>query len=182
MVVISHLWTWHLSAFHSVNWVFNLSPSQSTFMSHATPLSLSKNALSIVTLFFASSSQCFQFFSPAARCSKGSHVEILHLQSKQIFVSVTFESVLWLHHTQNSITLFQVLCHRCGIHHGPPSMRLFLSTLDHHPRISLRNKNIVPWDLYALMTYYLALNIGSHHWPLIKRFNWVFDIKSSIHT
>ena len=51
-----------------------------------------------------------------------------------------FESVLWLHHTQNSRTLFQVSCCRCGIHHGPPSTRLFLSTSAHHPRISLRNK------------------------------------------
>ena len=90
---------------------------------------------------------------------------------KQIFLSVTFESILWLHHTQNSITLFQVLCLRCGIHHGPPSMRLFLLTSAHHPGISLRNKNIVPWGLYALMIDSLAFDIGSPHWPLIKIFN-----------
>lgn len=59
---------------------------------------------------------------------------------KQIFVSVTFESVLWLHHTQNSRTVFPVLCHRCGIHYGPHSMRLILSTSAHHPRISIKNK------------------------------------------
>ena len=38
MVVCRHLWTWHLSTFHSFNWVFNLSLNWSTFMSHATPL------------------------------------------------------------------------------------------------------------------------------------------------
>ena len=40
----------------------------------------------------------------------------------------------------NSITLFRVSCRWCGIHHGPPSMRLFLSTPAHHPGNSLRNK------------------------------------------
>ena len=58
----------------------------------------------------------------------------------KFFESVTFESVLWLHHTQHSRTLFQVSCHQCGIHHGPPSTRLFLSTSAHHPGNSLRKK------------------------------------------
>ena len=40
--------------------------------------------------------------------------------------------------SSNSKNLFQVSCHRCGIHHVPPSTRLFLSTLTHHPGISLR--------------------------------------------
>ena len=35
---------------------------------------------------------------------------------------------------------FLVLCHRCGIHHGPPLTRLFLLTSAHHPGNSLRNK------------------------------------------
>ena len=42
--------------------------------------------------------------------------------------------------------------------------------------------SLVPWDLYALMIDSLAFDIGSHHWPFIKRFDWVFDIKTSIHT
>ena len=169
MVVPSHLWTWHLSAFHSINWAFNLLPSWSTFMSHVTPLSLSKNTLSIVALWSTTSSQCCQVFCHAAWCPNGSwkFTSIV----KTTFVSVPFESVLWLHHTQNSRTLFQVSCHRCAINHHHPSTRLFLSTSDHHPGISLRNKNIVPWDMYALMTDYLALDIGSHHWPLIDRFD-----------
>ena len=57
-----------------------------------------------------------------------------------LFESVTFELVLWLHYLQNSRTLFRVSCRLCGIHHGPPSTRLFLSTSSHHPGISLRNK------------------------------------------
>ena len=56
MAVCSHLWTWHLSAFHSVNWVFSLLLRWSTFMIHVTPLSLSKNALSSVALCSTSSS------------------------------------------------------------------------------------------------------------------------------
>ena len=55
-------------------------------------------------------------------------------------MSFNFESVLWLHHTQNSRTLFRFSCRRCGIHHGPPSMRLLLLTSAHHLRNSLRNK------------------------------------------
>ena len=43
--------------------------------------------------------------------------------------------------------------------------------------IVLETKYLVPWDLYALMTDSLALDIGSHHWTLIEIFDWVFDIK-----
>ena len=67
----------------------------------------------------------------------------VYLYSQNILCVSTFDSFLWLHHTKNSITLFQVSCHQCGIHHGPPSTRLFLSTSAHHPGISLRN-NVVP--------------------------------------
>ena len=59
---------------------------------------------------------------------------------KKFFESVTSESVLWLHQLQNSRTLFQDSYRRCGIHHVPPSTRLFLSTSTHHPGISPRNK------------------------------------------
>ena len=50
MVVVCHLWTWHLFAYHLVNWVFSWLTSRSTFMSHVTPLILSKNSFSIVAL------------------------------------------------------------------------------------------------------------------------------------
>ena len=97
-----------------------------------------KNALPIVALCSTSSSQCCQVFGRAARCSKGSWKFTYVI--KIAFVSVPFESVLWLHYLQHSKMLFWVSCHRCGIHHGPPSTRLFLSTSDHHLGISLRNK------------------------------------------
>ena len=48
--------------------------------------------------------------------------------------------------------------------------------------IVLETKKLVPWDLYALMIDSLALDIGSYHWPLIDRIDWVFDIRTSIHT
>ena len=80
----------------------------------------------------------------------------------------------------NSRNLFWVLCHWCGIHHGPPSMRLFMLTLSHRPGISL-TKKIVHSDLYASMIDTLSFEIGLHHQPLIKIFNQMFDIKSSIH-
>ena len=179
MAVCSHLWTWNLFSFHSVNWVINLSPSRSTFMSHVTPLSLSKNTLSTITLCSTSWSQYCQVFYRVARCSKGSWKFTSAI--KTTFVSVPFELVLWLNHLQHSKTLFWVLCRRCGIHHGPPSTRLFLSTPAHHLWISLRNK-LVPLGLYASMIDSLTFDIDSHHWPLIEIFDWVFDIKSSIHT
>ena len=112
---------------------------------------------------------------------KGKLKKFYLCSQNSLYVS-TFELVLWLSHSHNSRTLFRVSGRRCGIDHGPPLMRLFPSTSAHHPGNSLRNKNLVPWDLYALMTDSLALNIGSHHWPLIDRIDWVFDIRTSIHT
>ena len=50
-----------------------------------------------------------------------------------------FESVIWLLYSHHSKTMFRVSCHRCGTHHGPPSMRLLPSTSAHHPGNSLRN-------------------------------------------
>ena len=109
-------------------------------------------------------------------------LKVYTCSQNNLFESVTFDSVLWLHYLQHSRTFFLVSCHRCGIHHGPPLTRLFLSTSAHHPGISLINKKIVPWGMYALMTYSLTLDIGSHHWPLIHRIDWVFNGKTSIYT
>ena len=95
-----------------------------------------KNALSIVTSCSTSSSQCCQVFCHATRCSKGSWKFTSVVKTTSVLVS--FESVLHLHYLQHSRTLFQVSCRWCGIHHGPPSMTLFLSTSACHPGISLR--------------------------------------------
>jgi hypothetical protein len=46
-------------------------------------------------------------------------------------------------------------CRLWGIHQGPPSMSLFLSTSTHHMRIRLRNQ-LLPWDLHASMASLLA--------------------------
>ena len=180
-VVCRYLWTWHL------------------FAHHVSQLGIQ---LISVTIHFHDSCHSFESFKrmhcPLSHCVSipSSHaakscvvppdvqreVEELYLYSQNSLCVSTFESVLWLLHSHNSRTMFQVLCRRCGTHHGPPSMRLFSSTSAHHPGNSLRNKNLVPWDLYALMTDSLALNIGSHHWPLIHRIDWVFDIRTFIHT
>ena len=150
-------------------------------MSHANPLILSKEC--IVHCHIVSLSRSFMLPSIFSCCLmfKGKLKKFFLYSQNSPCVS-TFESVLWLLHSHHSRTMFRVLCHRCGTHHGPPSMRLFPSALAHHPGTSLRNKNLVPWDLYALMKYALALDIGSHHRPLIDRVDWVFDIRTSIHT
>ena len=46
-------------------------------------------------------------------------VEKVYLYSQNNFCVSNFESVLWLPHSHHSKNLFRVLCHRCGIHHGP---------------------------------------------------------------
>ena len=127
------------------------------------------------------SSHAAKSFCRAAQCSKGNLKNFYLCSLHSLCVSI-FELVIWLLHSYHSRTMFRVLCHWCGTHHGPPSMRLFSSTLAHHLGTSLRNKKLVPWDLYALMTDPHAFNKGSHHWYLIERLNWVFNIKSSIHT
>ena len=138
MEVVCHLWTWHLSVYHPVDWVFSWPTSQSTFMSHVTPLSLSKECIvhyHIVCLsglvMLPSISSCRPMFKGRKKFSSA---------VKIAFVSVPFESILWLRHLQHSITLFWVSCFRCGIHHGSPSTRQFLSTSAHHPQISFRNE------------------------------------------
>ena len=48
-----------------------------------------------------------------------------------------------------------VSCRWWGIHQGPPSTSLFLSTPTHYPGIRLRNR-LVLWDLHASMACLLA--------------------------
>ena len=150
-------------------------------MSHTTPLSLSKECivhcrtvcLSLLVML-PSLLSCHSMF-------KGKLKNFFLCSQNGLYVN-NFESILWLPYSHLSRTMFQFSCRRCGTHHGPPSMRLFSSTSTHHPRNSLRNKKLVPWDLYALMTDSLTIDIGSHHWPVIDRIDWVFDVRTSIHT
>ena len=150
-------------------------------MSHVTPLSLSKEFIFHCRIVSLSRLVMLPILVSCRPMFKG-NLNKSYLCSQHSLCSSTFELVLWLLHSHHSRTMFQVSCRRCGTHHGPPSMRLCPSTSVHHLGNSLRNKNLVPWDLYALMADSLALNIGSHHWPLIDRINWVFDIRTSIHT
>ena len=48
----SHPWTWSMCSFHSNSWVINLSSSRSTFMSHFTPVSHSKNTSSFLCIMY----------------------------------------------------------------------------------------------------------------------------------
>ena len=150
-------------------------------MSHVTPLSLSKECIVHRRTMCLSGLVMLPSLFSCHPIFKGKLKKVYLCNQNSLCVS-TFESVLWLLHSHHSKTMFRVSCHWCRSHHGPPSMRLFPSTWAHHLGTSLRNKNLVPWDLYALMTDSLALDIGSHHWPLIDIIDWVFDIKTSIHT
>ena len=180
-IVCHYLWTWHLFAYHFSQLVFSWFPWRSNFMSHVTPLSLSKECIVHYHIMCLSRPFMLPSILSCHPIFKGKLKKFYICGENSLCVSI-FESVLWLLHSHHSRTMFRVSCHRCGTHHGPPSTRLFSSTSAHYPGNSLRNKNLVPWDLYALMTYSLALDIGSHHWPLIDRINWVFDIRTSIHT
>ena len=165
----------------SINWLFNWSPRWSTFMSHIIPLSLSKECIVRRRTVCLSSLVMLPSLLSCPLMFKGNLKRFYAYDQNSLCVS-TFESILWLLHSHHSRSMFRVSCRRCGTHHGPPSMRLFPWTSTPHLGNSLRNKNLVPWDQYALMTDSLALNIGSHHWPLIDRIDWVFNIRTSIHT
>ena len=108
-------------------------------MSHVTPLSLSKEC--IVHYCIVSLSRLVMLPSlVSCRPMYKWKVEEVYLCSQNSLCVSTFESVLWLLHSHHSKTMFLVLCHRCGTHHGPPSMRLFPLTSAHYPGNSLRNK------------------------------------------
>ena len=67
-------------------------------------------------------------------------IQKIVIYSLILVINFSFCTSVWLHYLQHSRTLFQVLCHRCGIHYVPPSMRLFLLSSTHHTGISLRYK------------------------------------------
>jgi hypothetical protein len=67
-----------------------------------------------------------------------------------------------------------------GIHQGPPSTSLFLSTSTHHPGIRLRNQ-LVPWDLHASMECLLASDGSFTSLTSYQMIPRVFDLSSFIH-
>ena len=180
-VVCHYLWTWHLYAYHFSQLDIQLISMMIHF--HESCHSFE----SFKRMHFPSSHCVFVWSGHAANSfvvlpDVQREVEEVYLCSQNSLCVSTFESVLWLPHSHHSRTMFWVLFHRCGTHHSPPSTRLFPLTSAHHQRSSLRNQKLVPCDLYAFMTDSLMLDIGSHHWPLIDRINWVFNIRTSIHT
>ena len=179
MEVCHYLWTWHLSAYHFSQLGIQL-------ISMTIHFHESCHSFDSFKRMHCSQSHCvFVWSSHAAKSfvvppNVQREVEEVYLCSQNSLCVSTFELVLWLPHSHYYRTLFWVSYCRCGTHHGPPSTRLFPLTSAYHPGNSLRNKNLVPWDLYALITYSLTLDIGSHHWPLIDRIDWVFDIRAYI--
>ena len=72
--LVSHSWTWHLSAPLSFSWVIYLSLSRTNYMCHFTSSTPSKNIieLGVVILFwFILMSQCCQVSCRAVQCSRG---------------------------------------------------------------------------------------------------------------
>ena len=96
----------------SINWVFSWSPWWSTFMSHVTPLSLSKEC--IVHRHTVCLSGLVMLPSLLSCCSmfKGK-LKKFYLCSQNNLCISTFESDLWLLYSHHSRTLFQVLCGWC---------------------------------------------------------------------
>ena len=69
-------------------------------------------------------------------------------------------------------SLWPVSCRRCGIHHGPPSMDLFLSTSNHYPGIKYRN-HLSTQELACLNGKFLCL------WPWVNIIGpWLKDSAS----
>ena len=149
-------------------------------MSHVTPLSLSKECIVHCRIVCLSRSIMLPSLLLCRPMFKGD-LKKFYLCNKHNLCVSTFESFLWLHHTQNSITLFRFSCHRCGI-----IMALLQRDCSYRIQLIIQElvleTMLVPWGLYALMTDSLTLDIGSHHQTLIERFNWVFEIKLYIHT
>ena len=140
MAVFRYLWTWHLSSFHLINWVFNWRAIQSTYMSHVTPLSLLERMHFLHSYHvYVWSNQCFQFYKlcfPMFKVKLKRFTSAVKTASMSVLLS---QSYGYLIHIIPEL-LFHISCRRCRIHHGSPSTRLFLSTSAHHPRNSLRNK------------------------------------------
>ena len=139
MVVCRYLWTWHFSAYHLSQ--LGIYPFSMTMHFHESCHSFESfkrmHCWPLHCVFVWSSHAAKSFVvSPDVQRK----VEEVYLCSQNSLYVSTFESVLWLLHSHHSRTMFQVSCHRCGTHHGPPSTRLFLSTSAHHLGNSLRNK------------------------------------------
>ena len=99
---------------------------------------------------------------------------------KTTCIPITFESILWLLHTQIPEIYFE-------FHVVDVGFIMALLRRDYSYQLKLIFQGLVletkkhleigihQWHTFSLST------IGLHHWPLIERFSWVFDISTSIH-
>ena len=166
MTVCRYLWTWQLYAYHFIQLGIHLISMTIHFHESCHSFEFFKRMHCPPSHYvFVWSSHAAKYFIVPLNVQM--EVEEFYLCSQNSLCVSTFEPILWLPHSHHSRTLFWVLCHWCGTHHGPPSTRLFPSTSAHHPGNSLRKKYLVPWDLYALMIDSLTLDIGSCNAPVL---------------
>ena len=168
-------WQWFVVTFEhdtclhimSVNWVFNWSPWWSTFMSHVTPLSLSKECIVHCRIVCLShSSHASKSFCCAAQCSKGiwrSFTSAVHT----VFVSVILSDSYGYY-----IHIILELCSEFRVIDVGFIMALLRRDYSCQHRLIIQElvleTSLVPWDMYASMTDSLTFDMGSHHWPLIN--------------
>ena len=137
----------------SFSWVIFLSLSRTNFMCHFTSSTPSKNIieLSVVNLSWSIlMSRCCQVSCRAFNVQEKVVILCQPLQYCQPLASVCAQ----LFHQTN--LLWPVSCRRCGIHHGPPSMDLFLSTSNHYPGIKSRD-HLSTQELACLNGKFLCL-------------------------
>jgi hypothetical protein len=128
-------WTWHLSASSQLLGKSICFLSHFRYLSHHTPLSLSKNTSVIVVLWVGVMSSS-SWMLPSHRVvpslnvqGKSSKSHVYHIVSVlyQLCFATSYQS------------LYHVSCRWWGNHYGPPSTNLFLSTPTHHPGGRFRN-------------------------------------------
>ena len=164
----------------SINWAFSWFPWRSTFMSHVTPLNLSKEFIVHCRIMSLSRLVMLPSLLSCRPMFKG---KLKKFTSTVRTISV---SILLSQSCGYYIHIIPELCSKFRAFNVGLIMALLRWDYSHWHhliiQVSLRNKNLVPWDLYDLMIYSLTLDIGSNHWPLINRIDSVFDIRKSIHT
>ena len=148
-------------------------------MSHVTPLSISKECIVYCRTICLPSPVMLPSLFPCRSMFKGS-------KKFTSVVKTTFVSVILSQSYGYIIYNIPKLCSKFHVVDVGFIMALLRQDYScrHHLIIweLVLETSLVPWDLYASIIDSLALNIGSHNWPLIKIFDWVLDIKTSIHT
>ena len=163
-------WTRHfVFAYILIRWTPALNQSSEFLYSFGSP-DKSHNICCII-MFWSMSCFCC-----CASVFKGSIC--LESQSSQIFCFNTRVSPCLF---DPSIYIFVLVsCHWWGIHQGPPSTSMFVSTSTHYPGTRLRNQ-LVPWDLHASMAGIFTSDSGFTSLTPDRMIPWIFDFNSSSH-